>query len=85
MYIRINRAKGRRYMNVCHNHWRDGMSETQMLWSLGRYDEARLKQARKALKSWRKLDHHEKVLEEINSDCGPLQGKGFLKRFRSQF
>jgi hypothetical protein len=50
--------------------------------SLGPYDAGTLHHYRAIVAAWKPLERSAAVLEELASDSGPLQGRGFFRSFR---
>jgi hypothetical protein len=84
MFVRVVRVKEYRYMQVVQNVRIKGKAQPvhEHLWSIGRYDERVLAEARRLLRELVDMGRGPVVIAELEEASGPSRRNSFFSRYR---
>lgn len=84
MLVRVVSVKKYRYMQVVQSVRRKGkaMPAHKLLWSIGRYDERVLAEARRLLRELVDMGRGPAVMAELEEASGPSRRNSFFSRYR---
>jgi len=75
MFVRIVKAKDKKYAQVVESFRNGKQVSHRVLWSLGRYDEPLARSVSDRLRCWKKLERAAVIIQEVEElDCTGFAG-----------
>lgn len=69
MFVRIVKAKDKKYAQVVESFRNGKQVSHRVLWSLGRYDEPLARSVSDRLRCWKKLERAAVIIQEVEECC----------------